>query len=148
MRQLERVRQRGSHRGMLVLGTGRTALLVSPWKEVARLPQTPEEQGQCPGEVPPLDMKVGLQQDASEPVCPPWQRWGSPASRPCTGSSVALSSPKQDSSPAACGSCDKVPLLNFGSRQHWKAVRWWGRRPRSPGLLKHAPANMLFKKLL
>lgn len=142
------MRQRGSHRGMLVLGTGRTALLVSPWKEGARLPQTPEEQGQCPGEVPPLDTKAGLQQDASEPVCPPWQRWGSPAARPCPGSPVALASPKQDSSPAACGSWDKVPLLNFGSRQHWKAVRWWGRRPRSPGLLKHAPTNMLFKKLL
>lgn len=72
------MRQRGSHRGMLVLGTGRTALLVSPWKEGARLPQTPEEQGQCPGEVPPLDTKAGLQQDASEPMRPPLAVLGQP----------------------------------------------------------------------
>lgn len=65
-----------------MLGTGRTALLVSPWKEVARLPQTPEEQGQCPGEVPLLDMKVRLQQDASEPVCPPGSAGAAPLPDP------------------------------------------------------------------
>lgn len=148
MRQLERGGSGAVTEECGCWGQAGLHFLFHPGRKVQGSHKRQKSRGSALEKCHRLIRKQGCSRMHLNPCVPPWQCWGSPAAQPCPGSPVALASPKQDSSPAACGSCDKVPLLNFGSCQHWKAVRWWGRRPRSPGLLKHAPTNMLFKKLL